>query len=538
MRPRSSPHLRLAATARAFVLVALLVPVLWARDATAVFVLLGVGAVWLVSTLAEARLSGHGASRPDDASAGIAAVLVVLEGVAIGALCGVALDDSRAVLGALVVPPFVAGLHGSVRGLVRSLVAVLGALGVAMLAAWSQPTADQAYAVFSWCFAGLGLGLIGAFLHGMLRAEADPLAPYRHAQSLLRRLISISSGLETDLDPVALGGEVLTEVGDVLPTAALALYVPRGETITPLLMRSFGSEELGLCEEVGMEAWTTGAPLVADRVFAFPLATDAGTAAVVVGALSERVDPDGIGLSSIIQRLGVRLRDRAVHLDTALLFAAFRDSATTEERRRLAREMHDGVAQDLASLGYYVDALAADGPVAPERLQVLRERISGIVAEVRRSLVSLRTSVGASESLGAALGTLARGLSEVSGVPVHVTLDEHTDRLRPEVEGELFRIAQEALNNAVKHARARRIDVHCQVRAPEATITVADDGLGFQGPRPGSHGLSIMRERAHLIGADLTLSDTPGGGLTVTVTVPAPRSPARRRETVTQGAEH
>ncbi|MEX0427432.1 sensor histidine kinase [Nocardioides sp. DS6] len=527
-------QLRLAATARLFVLVALLVPVLWAQDATAVFVLLAIGAVWVLTTLAEAH-PGDGVT--DRAPGTIPGALTVLEGIAIGALCGVALNDSRAVLGALVVPPFVAGLCCSVRGLLRSLAAVLGALAAVMLAAWQQPTPDQAYAVFSWCFAGLGLGLIGAFLHGMLHRESDPLAPYRHAQSLLRRLISISHGLDTDLDPVALGGEVLTEVGDVLPTSALALYVPRGDALTPLLTRSLGTEELTVCEEVGVEAWTLEMPVVVGRYFAFPLATDAGTAGVVVGALSERVDPDSIGLAAVLQRLGARLRDRAVHLDTALLFAAFRDSATTEERRRLAREMHDGVAQDLASLGYFVDALAAGGPVAPERLQILRERISAIVAEVRRSLVSLRTNVGASESLGAALGTLARNLAEVSGVPVHVTLDEHTDRLRPEVEGELFRIAQEALNNAVKHARARRIDVHCQVRAPEATITVTDDGLGFQGPRRGSHGLSIMRERAHLIGADLTLSDTPGGGLTVTVTVPAPRSPGRVRESVTQGAD-
>ena len=151
-----------------------------------------------------------------------------------------------------------------------------------------------------------------------------------------------------------------------------------------------------------------------------------------------------------------RLAPSAVHLDTALLFAAFRDAATAEERRRLAREMHDGVAQDIASLGYLVDALGAgvNSPEQAERLEMLRERISSIVAEIRRSVVNLRTSVGQSESLGTAIGSIARNLSEVSGVPIHVTLDEHTQRLRPEVEAELFRIAQEAMNNAVRHAQA------------------------------------------------------------------------------------
>ena len=114
---------------------------------------------------------------------------------------------------------------------------------------------------------------------------------------------------------------------------------------------------------------------------------------------------------------------------------------------------------------------------------MLRDRISAVVAEIRRSVVNLRTSVGQSESLGTAIGSIARNLSEVSGVPIHVTLDEHTQRLRPEVEGELFRIAQEAMNNAVRHAQASAIQVHCEVHAPEAVITVTDDGRGLQTAR-------------------------------------------------------
>jgi signal transduction histidine kinase len=183
--------------------------------------------------------------------------------------------------------------------------------------------------------------------------------------------------------------------------------------------------------------------------------------------------------------------------------------------------MHDGVAQDIASLGYLVDALAstATTPQQTERIAVLRERITAVVAEIRRSLVNLRTSVGASESLGGAISAIARNLSEVSGVPIHVTLDEQTGRLRPEVEAELFRIAQEAMNNAIKHAQASAIEVHCQVRAPNARITVSDNGRGMQAPRKGSHGLSIMRERALLINASLEMTPAPGGGVAVTVAI-------------------
>ncbi|MEP9380982.1 sensor histidine kinase [Nocardioides sp. KR10-350] len=504
-------HLRVTAAARVFVLAALLVPVLWARDMAALLALLAIATVWAVATAAELR--------PRNVSGS----LTVLEAIGVGAVCGASLDHTQAILGALVVPVFVAGIYEGVAGLLRALSGETVALAAVLLAAWRSPDANDMTSLFSWLLTALGLGLIGAFVHGLLGRAADPLAPYHHAQGLLRRLISISDGLDSGLDPVGLGGDILTTVGNDLPTTSLALYVPRDNTLTPLLTRSLGNEQLGVCEEVALTSWDAGLAMVSGRYFAFPLRTEAGLVAVVVGALSSRSQPEDVDLSGTIKRLGDRLKDRAVHLDTALLFAAFRDSATTEERRRLAREMHDGMAQDLASLGYLVDALSAGGPVDPARLHVVRERISAIVTEVRRSLVNLRTSVAPGESLGAALSSVARSLSEVSGVPIHVTLDEHTDRLRPEIEGELLRIAQEAMNNAVKHARASGIDVHCQVRAPAARITVKDDGQGFQGPRRGSHGLSIMRERARLIGADLDLGPTPGGGFTVTVSLPAPR---------------
>ena len=210
-----------------------------------------------------------------------------------------------------------------------------------------------------------------------------------------------------------------------------------------------------------------------------------------------------------------------MHLDTALLFAAFRDSATAEERRRLAREMHDGVAQEMASLGYLVDDMLAEAR-APEqalRLQVLRERLTNVVAEVRQSVRTLRTNVGDSESLGTAIGSLARHLSGTSGVPIQVTLDESTQRLRPEVEAELLRITQEAMNNAVRHSEADLIEVQCTVAPPQAEIIVCDDGHGMGGRRDDSHGLEIMAERARLIEGELTVEPRTPRGTVVSVRV-------------------
>jgi signal transduction histidine kinase len=118
---------------------------------------------------------------------------------------------------------------------------------------------------------------------------------------------------------------------------------------------------------------------------------------------------------------------------------------------------------------------------------------------------------------------LARRLGESSGIQIQVTADETTARLRTEVESELLRIAQESMNNAVRHARATRIDVHCTVNAPSAVLQVRDDGIGLGKGRPDSWGLEIMRERALLIGAELTIENAVPHGTVVRVEMPDAR---------------
>ena len=97
------------------------------------------------------------------------------------------------------------------------------------------------------------------------------------------------------------------------------------------------------------------------------------------------------------------------------------------------------------------------------------------------------------------------------------------------MEAELFRIAQEAMTNAVKHAKATSIDVLVHVYPPEARITVSDNGVGLQTGRSDSHGLKIMRERARLIGAQLNVRDNASRGLTVSVALRSPTSPGVAR---------
>lgn len=218
--------------------------------------------------------------------------------------------------------------------------------------------------------------------------------------------------------------------------------------------------------------------------------------------------------------------------------SAQRAAACEAERRRLGREMHDGLAQELAALGYVIDALAAGARDIDDRVQLeqLRRRVTSLVAETRCSLAGLR--LGVDDGLGPALETLAAGLTEAGGIPIEVDVVDagastgRPSRRTPEIDGELLRIAQEALNNAVKHAAATTIRVEGELRGDTAHLTITDDGRGFQGHRHGSHGLAVMQERARLIGATLSLGNAPGGGFRVAVSLPAERSGRRRGATV------
>ncbi len=507
--------LRINAAARAFVLLAIGGPLLWGRDREGLVGLSVLGALWIALFLIERRSQRH------------PIVLTVVEATAVTITCLLALGDSPAILGALAAPPFVAGLRCGARGVLTALGIVVAAAGLVLGLTQVTLDQDELLAAFTWLTMGLGLGMVASFLRSAL-SEPDPLLPYRHASELLHELNQLSEGLSSGLEPRSLGGAILSAVRDELPTADLVLYVGDDE-LTPLLSRTLDDSGSAHTALLARLAQRSGRLETDGQSFAFPLRPESPQPGIVAGVFSDRLDPGALDLPRTVRRLTRQLEVSTVHLETALLFTAFRDAATADERRRLSREMHDGVAQEIASLGYLVDALAA-GATSPEqadRFAMLRERVTEVVAEVRRSVITLRTTVGESESLGAAIGSLARNLSQLSGVVIEVTLDEKSQRLRGEVEAELFRITQEALNNAVKHAQCTLIRVHCHVDAPAASIAVTDNGRGLGDiglpldARADSYGLGIMRERAALIGAQLDIEEPPGGGLRVAVAVPS-----------------
>jgi signal transduction histidine kinase len=508
----------LAVTTRAFALVALAVASALASDPTAVQAVLSIGCIWMATSAAERMAISPW-------------IAIVAEGLLIGVVCGLALEDTLQIITALAFPPFTAALRRGGWGASASLLAeVAGVSLVAVLVSHglSMPATEG---LITWTIFSLGLALIGTFIHASYRGPVDPLESYRNAQALIRELIGLSDELKRGLEPVTLAASIASAVHDELPVRGLVVHVPRGEQLTPIINDHGAPDaEVREAEDLAYRAFRQQTILVDAHAFAMPLESSAGTVAVVTGFLSPGLDPAALGLHHTLSDLAARLEPDIVHLDTALLFAAFRDAATVEERRRLAREMHDGVAQEMASLGYLVDDIMA-GTESPElalRLQVLRERLSNVVAEVRRSVQTLRTSVGENESLGTAIGSIARHLSGSSGVPIQVTLDESTQRLRPEVEAELLRITQEAMNNAVRHSGAGQIEVQCTVAPPRAEITVSDDGHGILGRREDSHGLEIMAERARLVEAEFTVRSRDPHGTVVSVVVDGTRDPVQR----------
>jgi signal transduction histidine kinase len=210
----------------------------------------------------------------------------------------------------------------------------------------------------------------------------------------------------------------------------------------------------------------------------------------------------------------------ALAIDNARWFARLRTVGADEERTRIARDLHDRIGQSLAYLAFELDRIVkANGQGKPvdTQLERLRNDVRGVIGEVRDTLYDLRTDVTDSNDMSATLQEFLDRVSARSEIETRLDLTV-TGRLPLLQERELWRIAQEAVTNVERHARASKVVVTWQSDGIRALLLVADDGIGFPSSRAGrldSYGIVGMRERAASIGASLDIAGTPGVGTTV-----------------------
>ena len=220
----------------------------------------------------------------------------------------------------------------------------------------------------------------------------------------------------------------------------------------------------------------------------------------------------------LLVRAGERRRADAERLHR--LSARLLD-AQEEERRRLSRELHDGVAQQITALRLQLQGAARRPERAPTTAHDAAESLRGVLRDLQALARGLRPSALDDLGLRAALEALVDELAG-TGVQVEHQLGDEDPALRPDHAGHLYRCAQEALSNAIRHADAQHIHLELRRTAGEVVLEVRDDGQGFDPEQPASGGLGLqgLRERAELMGGRLELVAAPGRGTIVRVRVP------------------
>jgi len=216
-----------------------------------------------------------------------------------------------------------------------------------------------------------------------------------------------------------------------------------------------------------------------------------------------------------------RAEQARTELLTRLVFAQ------EDERKRIAREMHDQFGEQLTSLGLGIRQLK-EACASDNGLQVQIETLERVAHQLDRDVDQLvwelRPTALDDLGLGAALDNYAQDWSQRTGVRADVhTAGLSVARLSSQIETTMYRIAQEALNNVAKHARAENVGIILERRGDQVSLIIEDDGVGIEATQtgPSSHGFGLlgMQERAALVGANLQIESAPGGGTTIIVRV-------------------
>jgi signal transduction histidine kinase len=249
---------------------------------------------------------------------------------------------------------------------------------------------------------------------------------------------------------------------------------------------------------------------------------------VWMGDYGARVDASSIADDDVV-RIGSMFNQLLDGLarDRTRMRALARDVIATGERDRasLARELQDSTAQHIAALLFQVSAAARDArdPDIMARLAATRDAAENVLQQVQLLSATVHPAVLNDLGLGAALRKLARESASATGIELDVHLDEG-DRLLPEVEAALYRVAEEAVRNSLRHGAPEHVRVRLIQTPAMVRLEIQDDGCGFEPAsvdcyQSGCRGLTSMRERMSLVDGRLEISTAPASGTTVTATV-------------------
>jgi PAS domain S-box-containing protein len=309
------------------------------------------------------------------------------------------------------------------------------------------------------------------------------------------------------------------EPDDGEPLAILASFGLPGEYLTREHMARHGSTLAGAVfdgQPVAHVAADPGESTYYQAQLAVPLATQDD---VYGGLMLYYREPRRFSAEEI--ELAVTFGEQAkLALENARLRAQAEQSAVVAERNRIARDLHDSVTQTLFSASLIAEVLpkllARDPDETTRRLAELRQLTRGALAEMRTLLLELRPATLTEVDLNELLRQLAEAAVGRARIPVELTV-EGVAPVPTDVKIALFHIAQEVLNNVIKHARAGSATVLLERHPGSVALTVRDDGRGFDTAlvTPEHLGLAIMRERAEGIGATLRIVSHPGAGTTV-----------------------
>jgi len=392
----------------------------------------------------------------------------------------------------LLIPAFRAG---EARGRLAAVIAVVLSMVVIFGAAMQRGTLTTTYIQtnLQWGILALALGLLGAWTSQLAERRTRTRSPApqaaHEAARLLRRLSDLAGALDGGFDAPAAAELLLHAVHERIPGSRMAVLVGVGsEPAVPLALRGIdrlpwpspttGDHVMGRVWRTGVAEAGLWSSEFEDRAIAAAALCDSGGARIGVVVVdrfaTSPFDEDDV------QALAGLAEGHSANVDVALMFAQLRQHAALEERERLAREMHDGIAQELVALGYRIDVArreaTAKAPQFVPTLKAVRTDLSRVLTDLRLHIADLRLAVRPDQGLGAVVGARLQQFGAATGLTVGLRLSESPYRLPAHLETLIYRLILDVLNDARNARGIKGIEARLDVNAPQAWLHITHDG--------------------------------------------------------------